>query len=269
MGNHMFQYASFYALAKTNDKIPFVKNKNFPLRKGFLITVPYFNIALLNQSSFEVVPDPGVFNFTDKGFNLPCNKNYLQGGYRCSWKHFANFNDDIKKEFKFVEDVKHQCDRMHDNILQSKNIFQSNCLLVGAHMRRGDFTSDYYRKYGFEPARADYLKNAIKFFENRYKNETCIAFIILGNDYEWNLQNSPNQSNVIVPKPHSSAFVDMCVLSRCNHTIISTGTFGWWAAFLAGGDATYQKLQCTPNSNLCKSMYYPNYINPKWNWFPL
>ncbi|KAH3835789.1 hypothetical protein DPMN_109153 [Dreissena polymorpha] len=33
----------------------------------------------------------------------------------------------------------------------------------------------------------------------------------------------------------NSDAVDMAVLSLCDHTIVSTGTFGWWAAWLAGG----------------------------------
>lgn len=29
--------------------------------------------------------------------------------------------------------------------------------------------------------------------------------------------------------------VDLCLLASSRHNIVSTGTFGWWGAFLAGG----------------------------------
>lgn len=32
---------------------------------------------------------------------------------------------------------------------------------------------------------------------------------------------------------------DLAILSLCNHTVVSAGTFGWWAAWLANGTTVY------------------------------
>ncbi|XP_052280959.1 galactoside alpha-(1,2)-fucosyltransferase 1-like [Dreissena polymorpha] len=49
-----------------------------------------------------------------------------------------------------------------------------------------------------------------------------------------NFYNNSNNWKVAFLEGNSDA-VDMAVLSLCDHTIVSTGTFGWWAAWLAGG----------------------------------
>jgi len=38
-----------------------------------------------------------------------------------------------------------------------------------------------------------------------------------------------------------TAEVDMCSLTKCNHSIITVGSFGWWAAWLANGLTIYYK----------------------------
>eukprot|EP00095_Tigriopus_kingsejongensis_P007401 maker-scaffold112_size353035-snap-gene-2.34 protein:Tk07401 transcript:maker-scaffold112_size353035-snap-gene-2.34-mRNA-1 annotation:"hypothetical protein DAPPUDRAFT_307215" len=38
-----------------------------------------------------------------------------------------------------------------------------------------------------------------------------------------------------LPKDIEAKWFDMCVMSKCNHSIIDYGTFGFWGAYLAGG----------------------------------
>lgn len=95
----------------------------------------------------------------------------------------------------------------------------------------------------------------------------CIGFLIIGDDILWNLKNVPNKTNILV-LPRNSPEVDLCVLTKCNASIISSGTFGWWA-YLADGPTTYMKHQCYPNSSLCKQYNMTEYINPAWDWTPL
>ncbi|VDK75016.1 unnamed protein product [Gongylonema pulchrum] len=60
---------------------------------------------------------------------------------------------------------------------------------------------------------------------------------------------------------------DMATLSRCNHTIMTTGTFSWWAAYLTAGDVVYYKDWPRPNSELDKQMFKQDYFLK--NWLPL
>lgn len=56
----------------------------------------------------------------------------------------------------------------------------------------------------------------------------------------------------------------MCILASANATIVSTGTFGWWGAFLNGGEATVQKDQAVPGSPHALEYVYRDYLLPHW-----
>jgi galactoside 2-L-fucosyltransferase 1/2 len=37
----------------------------------------------------------------------------------------------------------------------------------------------------------------------------------------------------------NSASADLAILSSCNHSVVTAGSFGWWAAWLANGYTVY------------------------------
>jgi hypothetical protein len=61
------------------------------------------------------------------------------------------------------------------------------CTLIGVHVRRGDFTSAINQAEGHQAAEKDYLERAIRYF--RTINAKCVKFIVLGDDYNWNVAN--------------------------------------------------------------------------------
>lgn len=89
---------------------------------------------------------------------------------------------------------------------------------------------------------------------------------MLGNDHRWNYANFGNESQILLLKPHETPAVDMCLLSRCDHVIITTGTFGWWAAYFnVAGMKIYPKQQVRPNSFLANAAEpYETYFPPDW-----
>ncbi|KAH3880212.1 hypothetical protein DPMN_004122 [Dreissena polymorpha] len=60
------------------------------------------------------------------------------------------------------------------------------------------------------------------------------------------------------------ASVDMAVQGSCDHTIVSTGSFGWWAAWLAGGTTIISKHQAVNGSQLDKQFVLTEYFLPNW-----
>jgi galactoside 2-L-fucosyltransferase 1/2 len=58
--------------------------------------------------------------------------------------------------------------------------------------------------------------------------------------------------------------VDLSVLSMCNHTIASTGTFSWWAGYLAGGQTIYCKNWPRAGSPMQKMINTNEYFLPHW-----
>ena len=77
-----------------------------------------------------------------------------------------------------------------------------------------------------------------------------------------NLANITDTQVYILPK--NSAAVDLAVLSSCDHTIMSSGTFSYWAAYLANGIATYYVKHPAPGSKLYKRCKPSTHFLPQW-----
>ena len=77
---------------------------------------------------------------------------------------------------------------------------------------------------------------------------------------------SPGLSHTFAFVENSPMEVDLAVLSRCNHTIMTVGTFGWWAAWLASGQVVYYANFPRPNSPLATefSKSKADYFPPNW-----
>ncbi|VDN19752.1 unnamed protein product [Gongylonema pulchrum] len=58
--------------------------------------------------------------------------------------------------------------------------------------------------------------------------------------------------------------VDMATLSRCNHTIMSTGTYSWWTAYLANGSTIYYSNWPKPGTVLDEMVQKSDYFLDSW-----
>ena len=109
-----------------------------------------------------------------------------------------------------------------------------------------------------------FFNHAMDTFRNRFNNERQkVVFLPTSDDYFWIKKHLINKDDVyfsremikesraakptfkeihrswkkvkLASKGASSYGVDLAVLARCNHSIVDYGTFGMWAALLAGG----------------------------------
>ena len=91
---------------------------------------------------------------------------------------------------------------------------------VGVHVRRGD----YLRFPTIHPTcSVEFYKNAFKQFKDCY-------FIVASDDIPWCEENLADD-NVIFSNCKSE-LEDLYLLSQCNNSILSNGSFAWWGSFL-------------------------------------
>lgn len=57
---------------------------------------------------------------------------------------------------------------------------------------------------------------------------------------------------------------DLAILSACNHTIMTVGTFGWWAGYLAGGITVYYRSFPPEDSELHSLFSREDHFPPDW-----
>ena len=126
---------------------------------------------------------------------------------------------------------------------------------IGIHIRRGDFLTFF--KIDTSLA---YLDWAMNYYRRKYVN--C-RFLVASDDKKYVQANLGNQSDVFVIPMTFSARDDLAALALCEHTIVTAGTFGWWAAWLAGGDVLHDLNYPVPFQNCVKETYFP-----PWFLFP-
>jgi hypothetical protein len=65
----------------------------------------------------------------------------------------------------------------------------------------------------------------MNFFEN------CL-FFVFSDDTEWcKLQNIFDRKDVIIPEVNDT-YIDLCLMSMCDHNIIANSSYSWWASYL-------------------------------------
>ncbi len=138
---------------------------------------------------------------------------------------------------------------------------------VGVHIRRGDMMQNRdLMVTGYTIAPASYVLNAMRYFVDKYPSYH-VTFIVCTDDQNWYHSNIHGKTNhSVFPSQDNTAVVDLAILARCNATIVTVGTFGWWGAWLAGGPVVYYSDWPKPGSSLSDQFadndYYPSHWMP-------
>jgi hypothetical protein len=120
-------------------------------------------------------------------------------------------------------------DQKNKNIINKKypNLYQNN-ITVSLHVRRGDFvviSKLYNSEYILKNS---YYYKAINYFNQKLKQK--YKLLIFSDDIQWCRQNF-KQNNIIFIEDNYD-YIDLWMMSLCNHNIISSSSFSWWGAFL-------------------------------------
>ena len=234
LGNQMSQYAAVLGLAYKNKyefAIPYQNEHksstmfnldpnvqswirvNFRVPEGFNTTAP--NLAPEKETLLINYYEEPIGGFDSNFFNLPDNTN-IHGYFQCEkyWKHIE---DIIKKEFSFKEEFKVKAEEQINNIRTKYDE------LVSIHIRRGDYVGNQNR----HPLQSlEYYQNALNHF-----NDKEYAYVIFSDDISWCKEYFGEDERIYYIDGNVD-FVDMCMMSLCDHNIIANSTFSWWGAWL-------------------------------------
>ena len=263
LGNNMFQYASSFGIGRAKNMTIKVSKQDL-LSKTFLLpsavkvnNKQHCTHAKIISEKIHCAYDPTLYNFTDKEDVSLID--YLQ-----SWKYFQQYDHQLRTEFTFQEEIMETAKEIFAGITQEHHL--NNSTYIGVHVRRGDIAvSKSLRIQGYRIAPKSYIYKAVSFYKSRYKNAT---FLISTDDPLWVEKHFSKHQKLL--KLHiigkHPATIDLAVLSLCDHMIITTGTFSWWAGWLAGGTTVYYKHPVYYKSRLRKqfSENYTDYFYPQW-----
>ena len=221
LGNQMFQYAALKAQAlklnvdcylpnhtaiKQDGCFDFTNNKwiqyKLDLYDCFNITTP-----LLNQTETNIYIE---LDFSYESLILDVLDNTAIEGYFQSYKYFEDCKDVILKEFTFKDEILNKC----------KSEISKYTNPVAVHIRRGDQVAHP----GMWNVTLEYIQAALEqFSDDEY------TFLIFSDDIEWCKQVFPEG---VVFMEGNNQYEDLCLMSLCNHNVISNSSYSWWAAYL-------------------------------------
>lgn len=253
LGNQMFQYAFGKALAYKHstklllDTSQLNKKKNAPGMTTRYLELDIFNLDLneANENQLRRLKPlpyrianalslklglPGIQTskyFIENGFSFNSTierigKDCFLTGYWQSFKYFQNIEPIIRKEFQF----KH--------ILDDKNLERVNQIKkensISLHIRRSDFVNNKFHDI-HGSCSLDYYRKAIEYLADKVRSP---FFFIFSDDMEWarthlNL-NFPCE--FIAGNSGKQSYIDLQLMSLCQHNIIANSSFSWWGAWL-------------------------------------
>ena len=212
-GNQLFVIASSYGIARARGARWCVQNMEESLLNDLVVfnTPPH---ACPLDVTYAPVSEGGRFqHFATEMLEERHNSNVQLEGYLQSFRYFAESG----LPFSLAKA------KWAQRWVQNRNIS------VGIHVRRGDLLELNNQELNNVPS--------LRFFENAIRRlqimtgQADFNFVICTDDPAWVLAQ-PLFSSMTLAQGTSSPDEDLSILAACTHTIMSVGTFGWWANYL-------------------------------------
>lgn len=251
LGNQMFQYAAGRALSSrlseefrldVSDFSSYGLHQGYELDRIFGIQVPTATKRDLQEilgwrssklakkalkrklfapmRGNQLIFEPH-FHFWD-GLAKVTSDAYLYG-YWQSEKYFQGAQDLIRNDFVFQAPL----DLRNQELLNQMDRGSA----ISLHIRRGDYISSAANQKVFQALPIAYYQDAINFIVEKVENP---HFYIFSDDMEW----VKNQLPIAYPKTYvdhnrgGESYLDMRMMSYCQHHIIANSSFSWWGAWL-------------------------------------
>lgn len=269
LGNQLFDFAAVLAVADYTRRWPV-------LPRGWLDDTFDISAKRIDRHMIGTLCPCYVF---DERSGLQCDARIfnlrsisatglLLNGYFQSFKYFRRIERDLRRQLKFRADVKAAAEKFVSDHRQ-KDWSDGSYTTIGIHARRGDMLRPHLRQYGYTTATKRYFRGALHYFAERHSR---IHLIVASDDLTWiksvfegtddgYLVNRSISYRLTFSKGYPAS-VDFAILTLCDSLILSTGTFGWWAAWLSNVTTVYFKDWPQPGSklenNFRKEDFYPS-----------
>ncbi|XP_023345764.1 uncharacterized protein LOC111714792 [Eurytemora carolleeae] len=182
---------------------------------------------------------PGLLDFALKSFKF--KKFYREQAEASLLEIKKDFLSKRKEQDRAKNKKKKKKKILEGEKEKSKN--EDEVVFVGIHNRRTDHLK-FQKDVGFIPVKTSYFLESMELFREEYKN---VVFIYVSDDMTWAKENILPRirtedlylaGSLVNPdlrdKPYFSATLDLALLAACNHTIVTYGTYTFWAGFLSG-----------------------------------
>ncbi len=222
LGNQLFQIATTLAVAlEHEDEAVFDLNGHRQLSQGSR-AIDYKTTIYRNLIDRQIPPCKYIFKEQGFGYRpIAYQSGMMLVGFFQSEKYFIKYRQKLLDIFtpdrQVIEELKYK----YAFILE-----RPNCAI---HVRRGD----YVKRTQYHPiCSLDYYSLAIDLFDRD------TTFLVFSDDIDWCKQtfDSPrftfSENSSVASPPPRSEYIDLYLMSMCQHQIIANSTFSWWGSWL-------------------------------------
>ena len=228
LGNQLFQLASTIGIARKcgfEVKFPLdnmdvaatehfkdgkILNITFDVPKAFV-----FDEALLtnyNDIITDYIVNEQQFHFDESLFNISDNGD-LQGYFQTD-KYFKHIDSELRQLLTFKPHIQELANNLFPTV---------NGSTISIHVRRGDYV--YLQQFHPTCTPEYYLTAAQQF------SDVQPYFIIFSDDVSYCKRLFGDSENIIYIN-NEDPYIDLCLMSMCDHNIIANSSFSWWGAWL-------------------------------------
>ncbi|KAF3814806.1 galactoside 2-alpha-L-fucosyltransferase 2 [Mirounga leonina] len=259
LGNQMGEYATLYALAKMNGRPAFIPAEmHSTLAPIFRISLPVLHGATASRIPWR---NYRLNDWMEERYRHIPGEYVRLTGYPCSWTFYHHLRGEILREFTLHDHVREDAQKFLRGLQVNG---RQPSTFVGVHVRRGDYVHVMPQVWKGVVADRGYLEQALDWFRARYDSP---IFVISSNGMAWCRENiNASRGDVVFAGNgiENSPSKDFALLTQCNHTVMTIGTFGIWAAYLAGGETIYLANYTLPDSPFLKVFKPEAAFLPEW-----
>ncbi|XP_047739374.1 galactoside alpha-(1,2)-fucosyltransferase 1-like [Hyalella azteca] len=196
-------------------------------------------------------------------------------GYPFEITLFNAYREEIRREFTFHDKIVAELEsrNFHGNLIEPLLVFDRRRWLFPTQRERScekelslsvsesrTFTSMVLKEtivmYAVDDISASYstyLQRAINFFTDRHSN---VVFVVTSDNvsHTQRLFDGLAVRNAYVSQGTEAG--DLCLLTRCNHSIITFGSYSFWSGYLSPGISVYPHLTYTSFDYLFSKSFY-------------
>ena len=244
LGNQMSEYASLFAISKLYPShLPVISpHLHQQLSQIFPnILISSWDAQKCKDISWNIAKPAK----SAEGERLLSNANYRMPMYTHLPSLFKEFHHlIINNQFRFSDAIRISANQV---LAQIKNDIHPNSKsvnFVGVHIRRADYGLWLIRTIKGRLVSKLFFEKCFEHFLTKYRK---VVFVIATDDPDWSKSMFGDRKDAVLTHnylkgPELIPAVDLAILSQCNHSIITYGTFSFWAAFLRsyeGGETLY------------------------------
>ena len=267
LGNQMFQYALYMKLKALGKEVKFddINEYRHDNAKPIMLSIFRINIPRATWDEINAFTDGSMkltkrirrnlfgrraIEYREEGFYDPkvlsFDDMYLRGYFQ-SEKYFEDIKDDVRELYQFPElETMHLTDKLY-NVTKEYLDEIENTMSVSLHMRRSDSRPDEELYEGI--CTEQYYEAAVGYIQERVPDA---IFYIFSNEPKWvkgwvdnliasritedmtqqEIEELQRKFVMIEANTEYTAYLDMQLVTRCKHNIISNSSFSWWGAWL-------------------------------------